>query len=89
MTHVAVSNTEARRLQQVAEEYRARGYEVLLEPQRNQLPRALARLHPDLVARKGEELVVVEVKSRSALKNNAQVQELARTVRAHLAGGSS
>jgi REase_AHJR-like len=73
----------ARRLREVAEEYRGRGYEVLLEPKRKHLPRALARFHPDLVARKGDELVVVEVKSRSTLRQDPQLGELARAVRAH------
>lgn len=83
MTEAGPSQSEARRLRQVAEEYRGRGYEVLLEPKGKQLPRALAGFRPDLVARKGDELVVVEVKSRSALRRDAQLQELAKAVRAH------
>jgi hypothetical protein len=79
----ARTQSGARRLREVAEEYRGRGYEVLVEPKPKQLPRALARFHPDLVARKGDEVVVVEVKSRSELRQDPRLGELASAVRAH------
>jgi hypothetical protein len=72
---------EARQLHEVAREYRSRGYEVIVEPEPGQLPEALARFRPDFVARKADETVVVEVKSRGSLAD-PELQELAKAVRA-------
>jgi hypothetical protein len=72
---------EARQLHEVAREYQNRGYEVIVEPEPGQLPEALARFRPDFVARKADETVVVEVKSRGSLAD-PELQELAKAVRA-------
>lgn len=72
---------EARRVHEVAREYRSRGYAVIMEPDPEQLPEALARFRPDFVARKADEVVVVEVKSRGSL-TDPELQELAKAVRA-------
>lgn len=69
----------SRRVQEVAREYRSKGYEVIVEAA--QLPEPLARFRPDVVARKGDEVVVIEVKPRGSL-NDPQLQELAKAVRA-------
>jgi hypothetical protein len=71
---------EERRLQELVREYRDRGYEVMVEPGPEQLPKALASFRPDLVARKADDTVVVEVKAREALPDQ-QLQDLARAVR--------
>jgi hypothetical protein len=62
----------------VAEEYRRKGYEVIEEPSAEQLPEFLSGYHPDLLARRGDEAVVVEVKSRSSLAKDSRIRELAR-----------
>ena len=59
-----------------AEEYRSRGYEVSLEAPLDFLPGFQA----DLIARKGGETKVVEVKTRSSLASMPQITELARIV---------
>jgi hypothetical protein len=69
-----------RQVHEVAREYRSKGYEVVVEPERRQLPEVLARFHPDVVARKADEVVVVEVKSRGSLAD-PELQELAKAVR--------
>jgi REase_AHJR-like len=71
----------ARRIQDLAREYQDRGYQVTVEPEPRQLPEPLARFRPDLVARKANELVVVEVKPRESLPD-PRLQELAKVVRA-------
>ena len=38
-----------RQVHEVAREYRSKGYEVVVEPERRQLPEVLARFHPDVV----------------------------------------
>jgi hypothetical protein len=69
---------ERQRARTLAEEYRSRGYEVIEAPSPEQLPDFLAGYHPDLLIRKGDETVVVEVKSRSSLGKDPQIRELAR-----------
>ena len=59
-----------------AEEYRSRGYEVSLEAPLDFLP----GFHADLIARKGGETRVIEVKTRSSLASMPQITELARIV---------
>jgi hypothetical protein len=74
----ATTSLERQRARALAEEYRRRGYEVLEEPSPEQLPDLLSGYHPDLFVRKGDEVIVVEVKSRSSLAKETQIRELAR-----------
>lgn len=69
---------EQQRARAVAEDYRRRGYDVVEEPSLESLPDFLAGYQPDLIARRGKETVVVEVKSRKSLADEPQVRELAR-----------
>jgi REase_AHJR-like len=78
----ATTSRERERERAIAEEYRSRGYEVIEHPSPEQLPQFLAAYHPDLLVRKGEEVIIVEVKSRSSLTREPQIWELARLVRA-------
>ena len=70
------TNTEYLLTRKTAEEYRNRGYEVSLETPVDFLP----GFHADLIARKGDETKVIEVKSRSSLAAIPQIGELARIV---------
>jgi hypothetical protein len=69
---------ERQRARALAEEYRSKGYEVIEVPSPEQLPDFLAGYCPDLLIRKGDEAIVVEVKSRSSLVKDPQIRELAR-----------
>ncbi len=62
---------------QTAEEYRRKGYEVSRDPHLDFLP----DFRPDLVARKGDEAIVIEVKARSSLAANPRIRELAEIIR--------
>ena len=73
---------EKQRAQSLAKEYRSQGYEVIEEPSQEQLPSFLAGYHPDLLIRKPDETVVVEVKSRASLPAEPQIKELVRLLRA-------
>jgi uncharacterized protein YutE (UPF0331/DUF86 family) len=70
------------KLQEIAAEYEARGYDVLVEPRPEQLPEFLAGFRPDLVARGPNESVVVEVKvgtqTQQLLDRQAIVDRLGR-----------
>jgi len=77
----ATISLERQRARIIAEEYRRRGYEVIEEPSQEQLPDFLSGYHPDLLIRKGDEAIIVEVKSRASLAKESQVSELARLLR--------
>jgi uncharacterized protein YutE (UPF0331/DUF86 family) len=68
------------KLQEIAAEYEARGYEVLVEPRPEQLPEFLAGFRPDLLARGPNESVVVEVKVGTQTAASERFRELAETI---------
>ena len=68
------------KLQEIAAEYEARGYEVLVEPSPEQLPEFLVGFRPDLVARRPNDSVVVEVKVGTQTAASERFRELAETI---------
>ncbi len=69
---------EKRRTAELVQEYRDRGYDVLVEPDR--LPDLPADTRVDLLARKDDEVVLIEVKSRASLADQPRLRELARAI---------
>lgn len=65
----------------IAQEYKNKGYEVAVEPDPQSLPDFLKEYRPDLIARNGEENIVVEVKSFASLVSPNQLTDLAQAVR--------
>lgn len=61
-------------VRQTADAYRDQGYEVSIDEELDFLPGFRA----DLLARKGDRVKVIEVKTRSALANVRELDELAR-----------
>ncbi len=59
------ANLERERLLKLAEEYRDRGYEISIHPNSEDLPDFLRNYRPDMIARREDDAVVIEVKSRS------------------------
>jgi hypothetical protein len=49
-------------LERIADDFRRRGYDVVVEPRGRDLPSFLAHATPDLIARRGDENLVVEVR---------------------------
>jgi len=76
------SNVASKALESLAEKYRARGYEVLVEPQGSDLPAFLKGFRPDLVARRQGESVVVEVKVGTETSVSERYKDLAEAVQA-------
>jgi hypothetical protein len=70
------TNTEYLLTRKTAEEYRSKGYEVTEEAPLDFLP----GFYADLLARKNDEVKVIEVKSRSSLNAIPQIAELARII---------
>jgi hypothetical protein len=59
----ALTSRERRRARAIAEGYRNRGYEVSEGPSPAQLPDFLSGYRPDLLVRRGDEAIIVELKS--------------------------
>lgn len=72
----ATTGTEYLLASEVADEYRRKGYEVARDVALDFLP----GFHADLIARKDDEVRVIEVKTRSSLAANPQIGEMARIV---------
>jgi hypothetical protein len=72
--------TRTDRREQVVREYRARGYDVVVQPGREQLPEFLAQFQPDVVARGPGENVVIEIKPRSELARSGELERIADAV---------
>lgn len=74
------SEREAQRLRRVAAGLEREGFETCVEPGMSALPVWLRPFRPDLIARRGKEGVVVEVKSREDLHGDASLRELAAAI---------
>jgi hypothetical protein len=72
----STTNLERERLLQLAEEYRNKGYEVSFHPNPEDLPDFLKDYRPDMVVRREDEAVIIEVKSRRSLLNSSSKQYL-------------
>ena len=81
MADLTAHESERQRVQKVGQVYRDKGYDVLIEPQGDQLPDFLQAFQPDLIAHKGDEHIVVEVRVRGQVSDFPQVNELAKVVR--------
>ena len=73
--------SERQRLERIAEEYRSKGFYVLVEPSGSDLPPFLGKHHPDLIARRGDEQLVIEVKASRSDAGPDEVRELAESVK--------
>jgi hypothetical protein len=70
-------------LDQVAREYRADGYEVVVHPRPAILPGFLRGVRPDILAFRGDQKVLVEIVSGPPRDEAAELSELARAVQQH------
>lgn len=70
-------------LNDIAERYRSDGFEVVIEPQVNDIPFDLGSYHPDMLARKPQINLIIEVKSSADRLSFDQLRSVAETVRQH------
>lgn len=75
-----IENREREKIEELAQLYQVQGYEVTRTPHLSWLPEPLAGYRPDLLLRKGDEILVVEVKSREELASSTQIRDLARAI---------
>ncbi len=59
------SSRELTKIKELAAEYRKLGFDVHIQPTRSKRPSFLQELQPDMIASRGDENIVVEVKSGS------------------------
>jgi uncharacterized protein YutE (UPF0331/DUF86 family) len=71
-----VSIDEKRKISELALEYQSHGYEVEFDATLPELPKSLKWFKPDLVARRGDETVILEVKSYAEISQNHKFAEL-------------
>jgi uncharacterized protein YutE (UPF0331/DUF86 family) len=69
------------KLQEIAAEYRAQGYDVRIEPGPEDVPAFLTGFRPDLIARGPHDSVVVEVKVGTTTAASEHFRELAEMIR--------
>src|SRR2546421_11592842 len=66
----------------VAQEYRGRGYQVILSPSASDLPEFARDLQPDIVARRQDDSLLIEVKRGSSVRDNERLRAIAQRVEA-------
>jgi hypothetical protein len=67
----------------IAKRYEERGYVVVPEPPESAIPFPLGPYHPDFLATKGEEHLLIEVKSRGSRANQDAYVKLSNEVERH------
>ncbi len=82
MTRTTPSQHDVR-IRELAEGYRRDGYIVVVEPKKEELPFNLGGYRPDLLAVKGDDGIIVEVKDRAERTSFDHLRSVAEEVRAH------
>lgn len=77
------SQVERQLLGRMAEEYGDLGYQVILEPDPEELPDFLRDFRPDAIARKNGDNVVIELKRTDFVKPRHELKKLANAVSRH------
>jgi len=72
-----------KRIYNIAEEYRQRGYGVTITPSSKRLPEFLRKFRPDILAEGPNESVVIEVKSFNKARPEKYWSELTNTIQQH------
>lgn len=80
---ISSSALEATRLQDIAEEYKQRGYTVTVSPGANALPRFLSKFRPDLLAESPDESVIIEIKSANKIRGSDYWKQLSSVLQRH------
>lgn len=69
-------------LEDVAGRYRSEGYDVHIEPQGARVPPFLADYKPDLIARRGRDRVVIEIKRSDEARRKGKLRDIAARIKA-------
>lgn len=77
------------KVREIADEYRAKGYTVITEPDPSELPDFLEGYRPDVVATSPEESVIVEVKVGATTPGSERFRALVEAVQKYPGWGFS
>jgi molybdopterin-guanine dinucleotide biosynthesis protein len=77
---VESSDVQLKRVYQIAQEYRAQGYRVVVGPSQHELPPFLRGFDPDVIALSDADNVVVEVKRRTAVAASRTLSRMAAVI---------
>src|ERR1041385_4769889 len=69
-------------LERIADGYRRRGFDVIVQPRGADLPSFLADSSPDIIARRGSENLLIEVKDSARESDQTYVESTAERVAA-------
>lgn len=61
-------NRERKKIAELAREYSARGYQVFADIPNYESPASIDAIKPDLIVKKGDEIIIIEVKTSDSLK---------------------
>jgi hypothetical protein len=78
-----IEELQKQRIQEIGREYQTKGYDITVYPKQTQLPDFLAEFQPHIIARRDDETVIIEVKSRASLAKSPYLRELARAIEDH------
>jgi len=53
--------------------YRSKGYRVFAEHPKCTSPRSISKFKPDLIVKKGNQTIIIEVKTKKSIKANKKV----------------
>lgn len=81
MVDLTARESERMRVEEIAQTYLDKGYDVLIEPEGDRLPDFLQAFRPDLIVHKDDEHIVVEVRTRGQVSDFPQVNELSKAVK--------
>jgi len=79
MSMSAIKNREKKKIAELARYYKALGYQVQADLIGFRAPDTVADVRPDIVIQKGDEIIIIEVKSRDSAKRDKHlIERLAR-----------
>lgn len=78
-----ISSSERRAIEVVAQELEEKGYSVVVEPKPATLPFELPSYQPDLLASRGDEHLIIEIKSKDFPRTLERYKEISEIVGRH------
>lgn len=73
MKNTFPENRERKKIVELAREYAARGYHVFADVLNYKSPDSIKGIKPDLVVKKGDELIIIEVKTSDSMKKSKDI----------------
>ena len=77
---VPAQDARIRRLYEIAREYRAKNYDVLVGPSQHEIPEFLRGFEPDLVVTSDDDNAIITVKPRRALSGSEALSRMAAAI---------